>query len=114
MDVYQKLEIKRKMLRKADLIYKNELEHTPFSSLSKFDVLFKPLINPEESLAVRIDLIRKAKRSIDMTAFIITNDEVGNLILSELKTAYSRGVTVRLLVDSLGSSITGGQKIYTK
>ena len=57
----------------------------------------------EESLLVRVHLIRAARRSIDIQTFIWDNDDAGRLILDELLVAARRGVRVRVLADQLFS-----------
>jgi phosphatidylserine/phosphatidylglycerophosphate/cardiolipin synthase-like enzyme len=57
----------------------------------------------EESLLLRIHLIRAARRSIDLQTFIWVNDDAGRLMLDELLAAARRGVRVRVLADQLFS-----------
>src|SRR5690606_1220653 len=57
----------------------------------------------EDSLLLRVHLIRAARKSIDMQTFIWTNDDAGRLILDELLAAARRGVRVRVLADQLFS-----------
>jgi phosphatidylserine/phosphatidylglycerophosphate/cardiolipin synthase-like enzyme len=57
----------------------------------------------EESLALRIHLIRAAKKSIDIQTFIWAEDDAGWLVLDELVAAARRGVKVRILSDQLFS-----------
>jgi putative cardiolipin synthase len=62
------------------------------------------LLNESEpALAARVNLIRAAKRSIDVQTYIWDQDDVGNLMLNELVNAARRGVTVRILADQLFS-----------
>ncbi len=56
-----------------------------------------------ESLALRIHLIRAARRSIDIQTFIWAEDDAGWLVLDELIAAARRGVKVRILTDQLFS-----------
>lgn len=53
------------------------------------------------SLDARIELARRATRSLDLQYYLIENDGAGRLLLRELKAAALRGVRVRLLVDDL-------------
>jgi putative cardiolipin synthase len=72
----------------------------------------KLLKDGETSLAAKIGLIRKAKSTLDISYYIFSDDEVGNIILNELRKAVSRGVHVRVLVDSttaLESSLYSSQ-----
>jgi phosphatidylserine/phosphatidylglycerophosphate/cardiolipin synthase-like enzyme len=55
----------------------------------------------ENSLKLRIHMIRAAQRYIDVQNFILRNDETGNLFLNELLAAAHRGVKVRLLLDQM-------------
>ena len=57
----------------------------------------------EESLLLRVHLIRAARKSIDIQTFIWVNDDAGRLILDELLAAARRGVRVRVLADQLFS-----------
>ncbi|WP_285164515.1 phospholipase D family protein [Shewanella goraebulensis] len=54
-----------------------------------------------EAFARRIDLVRKAQSSIDMTYFSWNGDTLGLTLLNELKLAADRGVKVRLTLDDL-------------
>jgi cardiolipin synthase C len=51
------------------------------------------------SLYARVDMIRRAKKSIDLETFIFNPDTSGKIILQELAAAAKRGVKVRILVD---------------
>ena len=57
----------------------------------------------EDSLLVRVHLIRAARKSIDIQTFIWVNDDSGRLILDELLVAARRGVRVRVIADQLFS-----------
>jgi len=61
------------------------------------------LENGEDSLLVRVHLIRAARKSIDIQTFIWAEDDAGWLVLDELIAAAKRGVKVRVLVDQLFS-----------
>jgi phosphatidylserine/phosphatidylglycerophosphate/cardiolipin synthase-like enzyme len=56
-----------------------------------------------DALLLRIHLIRSARKSIAIQTMIWTNDETGQLIMSELIQAAYRGVKVQLLIDPLAS-----------
>ena len=56
-----------------------------------------------DALALRIHLIRSARRSIDLQTFIFAEDDAGYLVLDELIKAARRGVGVRVVVDQLFS-----------
>jgi len=57
----------------------------------------------EDSLLLRVHLIRAATRSIDIQTFIWADDDAGWLVLDELAAAARRGVRVRVLADQLFS-----------
>lgn len=61
------------------------------------------LTNSEPALAARINLIRAARRTIDVQTYIWDDDDIGKLILNELVRAARRGVRVRILADQLFS-----------
>ncbi|MCF3649724.1 phospholipase D-like domain-containing protein [Synoicihabitans lomoniglobus] len=61
------------------------------------------LENGYEALALRVHLIRQARRSIELQTFIWTNDEVGRLMIYELVEAARRGVKVRVIADHMVS-----------
>lgn len=51
------------------------------------------------ALQMRIDMIRRAQRSIEVEYFIFSPDLSGKIIVQELVVAAKRGVNVRLLID---------------
>lgn len=51
------------------------------------------------ALYARIDMIRRAKKTLEMEYFIFNPDTSGKIILKELVEASKRGVKVRILVD---------------
>jgi len=57
----------------------------------------------EDSLTLRVHLIRAARISVDVQTFIFAEDDAGFLVLDELVKAARRGVKVRVLVDQLFS-----------
>jgi phosphatidylserine/phosphatidylglycerophosphate/cardiolipin synthase-like enzyme len=57
----------------------------------------------QDALLGRINLIRSARRSIDIQTFILAGDDSGYLFINELVAAARRGVKVRLLVDQLNA-----------
>ena len=60
---------------------------------------FLPIPQALVALDARLTLIRRAQRSLDLQYYLLGNDEVGHLVLRELRDAAARGVRVRLLVD---------------
>jgi phosphatidylserine/phosphatidylglycerophosphate/cardiolipin synthase-like enzyme len=61
------------------------------------------LDDSEPAMAARINLIRAARRSIDVQTYIWDQDDAGKLVLDELVQAARRGVQVRILADQLFS-----------
>ncbi len=57
----------------------------------------------EDSLLLRIHLLRAARKSIDVQTYIFAEDDAGFLMLDELVKAARRGVKVRVIVDQLFS-----------
>lgn len=53
----------------------------------------------EESLLLRLHMIKAAQKSIDIQTFIWVNDESGHLVLAELLAAAKRGVKVNIIID---------------
>lgn len=62
---------------------------------------FRLLPMPQFSLHARVELARRAQRSIDVQYYLVQNDETGRYVLRTLRDAALRGVRVRLLVDDL-------------
>ena len=58
------------------------------------------------SLDARIELAKRAQRTLDVQYYVIANDGAGRLLLRSLKEAAQRGVRVRLLVDDLYTATT--------
>jgi len=61
------------------------------------------LDDSEPAMAARINLVRAARRSIDVQTYIWDQDDAGQLMLDELVRAARRGVHVRILADQLFS-----------
>ena len=78
-----------------------------YSFSEENDVAFpgavKIVSDPREGFLSKIMLIRRAKYTIDMTTFIWVDDLIGRAIIAELLKALERGVSVRLIVDAVGS-----------
>lgn len=83
----------------TDLAQRARAEDRPDAPAHYVDVLEQG----EESLLLRIHLIRAAKKSIDIQTFIWAEDDAGWLVLDELIAAARRGVKVRILSDQLFS-----------
>lgn len=84
--------------------YRNLIEQTQRDSQSRAPVHYVNLLDRgEDSLLLRIHLIRAARKSIDVQTFIFAADDAGYLMLDELVKAARRGVKVRVIVDQLFS-----------
>ena len=57
----------------------------------------------DDSLLVRLHMIKSAQTRIDIQTFIWVNDESGHLLLAELLQAAKRGVKVNIIIDQLFS-----------
>ncbi|QRF62799.1 phospholipase D family protein (plasmid) [Variovorax paradoxus] len=62
---------------------------------------FRLLPDAAFAFDARISLARNAENTLDVQYYHIANDDVGLLLLRELRDASERGVRVRLLVDDL-------------
>ena len=62
---------------------------------------FRLLPDAAFAFDARISLARNAENTLDVQYYHIANDDVGLLLLRELRDAAERGVRVRLLVDDL-------------
>ena len=77
------------------------LASTPDEALSGFRLM--PL--GFYSIDARVELARRAERSLDVQYYYFENDDTGRTLLRALRDAAQRGVRVRLLIDDL---YTGG------
>lgn len=71
----------------------------PFYTVQESDNEITLLNRPEESLEVRLDMIARAEKSIEVEYYIYDADEAGKLLTLELVKAAKRGVKVRMLLD---------------
>ena len=55
------------------------------------------------ALDARIELVRRARNTLDVQYYLIENDRSGRLLMRNLRDAALRGVRVRLLVDDLNT-----------
>ena len=62
------------------------------------------------SLDARIQLVRRARDSLDVQYYLIQDDRTGRLLMRNLRDAALRGVRVRLLVDDLYTA--GGDPMF--
>jgi cardiolipin synthase C len=60
---------------------------------------FRALPQADFALDARLELVRRAQRTLDVQYYLIGHDAVGRRLLRELDAAAARGVRVRLLVD---------------
>jgi cardiolipin synthase C len=58
------------------------------------------------ALDARLQLIDRARHSLDVMYYVFDNDSTGRLVLARLASAAARGVRVRLLVDDLYTTHT--------
>lgn len=72
---------------------------------------FRMLTTGIDGLAVRLELINFAERTLDLQYYIFRGDESGDLVSRALLRAADRGVRVRILVDD-GDSITGDERLF--
>jgi phosphatidylserine/phosphatidylglycerophosphate/cardiolipin synthase-like enzyme len=83
----------------AELTARARAESTPAAPVHYVNLLDRG----EDSLLLRVHLLRAARVSIDVQTFIFAADDAGYLMLDELVKAARRGVKVRVLVDQLFS-----------
>ena len=81
-------------------------ESAPSASLTGFRLM--PLAS--YSLDARIELVRRARHSLDIQYYLIQNDRSGRLLTRSVRDAALRGVRVRLLVDDLNT--VGGDSMF--
>lgn len=62
------------------------------------------LVNGDEAYPAMLDAINHAQRSITLATYIFDRDRVGLQFVEALQRAVSRGVQVRVLVDTVGAS----------
>ncbi|MCM2250896.1 MAG: phospholipase D family protein [Ramlibacter sp.] len=65
---------------------------------------FRLMANGDFALNTRLELARRAQRTLDVQYYQIDNDETGRFVLRTLRDAALRGVRVRLLMDDLYTS----------
>jgi cardiolipin synthase C len=83
-------------------------DSTPAPSLSGFRLM----AGGYYSLDARIELVRRARDSLDVQYYLIQNDRTGRLFMRSLRDAGLRGVRVRLLVDDLNT--VGGDPMFRR
>jgi phosphatidylserine/phosphatidylglycerophosphate/cardiolipin synthase-like enzyme len=65
---------------------------------------FRLMPSGDFALSTRLELVRRAQRTVDVQYYQIDNDETGRFMLRTLRDAALRGVRVRLLMDDLYTS----------
>jgi cardiolipin synthase C len=76
---------------------------------------FRLMPGGEYALHARLELVRRAQRTLDVQYYMIIGDQTGRYMLRTLRDASLRGVRVRLLVDDLhtaGDAILLGLDAY--
>lgn len=63
----------------------------------------KLVMDPHEGILAKVLLIRKAKKTIDMTYFLFDDSTSAKLLMHEIRLAVKRGVKVRIMLDPVGS-----------
>lgn len=97
---FDKLVRERLELKEYYSEFKSSIDDFKKIKSEAFNSKVKLLKDGDVSLAAKIHLIRNAKNTLDISYYIFEDDEVGNIILNELRKAVKRGVHVRVLVDS--------------
>ncbi|HUS24173.1 MAG TPA: phospholipase D-like domain-containing protein [Candidatus Binatia bacterium] len=67
------------------------------------------LIDGPETHGAQLEAIRRARHSIHMTTYIITDDRIGHRYLKALGERARAGVKVRLMFDSIGGQEAGAE-----
>ena len=67
--------------------------------------------NGSESWQALLNLFESAQQQLDVCTFILGGDEIGNKVTDRLIARANDGVTVRLLIDAIGSINTPHQQI---
>ena len=63
----------------------------------------QPLVNGDEAFPAMLAAIESAKKSISLSTYIFDNDPTGGQFAAALGRAVTRGVAVRVLIDSAGA-----------
>ena len=73
------------------------------------DVERQLYFNPQDYFQGLVNDINRARREIRMETYIFELDETGESVLSALENAIARGVSLKLLVDGVGSYRDAGK-----
>jgi cardiolipin synthase len=92
----------------VDLIRLNQVYgHAYYTQDNKIETI----IDGEEMFNRLLEDIKNAKETINIMFFIVKNDFVGKALINALTEKAREGVTVRFLVDALGSRQIGGRMV---
>lgn len=92
----------------VDLIRLNQVYgHAYYTQDNKIETI----IDGEEMFNRLLEDIKNAKETINIMFFIVKNDFVGKALINALTEKAREGVTVRFLVDALGSRQIGGRLV---
>ncbi|MFM6929651.1 MAG: phospholipase D-like domain-containing protein [Bdellovibrio sp.] len=70
------------------------------------------VISQEESLALRLQMIKSARKNIKIQALIFTGDEAGMRVAEVLKQKRAEGVQVQVIIDGLSNPSQATQWMY--
>jgi putative cardiolipin synthase len=96
--------------------FHNETTNNLTKKIEDVPAMVKPLWDPQEGFLAKLMIARQAEYTLDLTYYIFDRDDAGHTLIYELQRALARGVSVRLMVDSLGSissSIHGNPHLKT-
>ena len=79
-----------------------------------FNNRVKPLVDGDEAYPEMLEAIDQARHSITFLSYIFDNDRAGDRFFEALVGAHARGVSVRVLVDSVGSRYSPKPTIVTR
>ncbi len=73
---------------------------------------FRMIANGIDGLAIRLESIESAQRSLDLQYYIFRTDDSGCLVAQALLRAADRGVRIRILVDD-GETVAGDERLLS-
>ena len=73
---------------------------------------FYPLVDGNDALGARLELIHQAERTLDLQYFLLKPDRAGAVISAALFSAAERGVRIRFLLDDIFTTATDEQLAY--
>ncbi len=94
---------KRKELEKAYSSISDSVTDIKLHPDLPVETMAKLILDPHEALLAKVLLIKRAKKTIDMTYYLFDDSESAKLILHEMRLAVKRGVKIRIMYDPLGS-----------